>query len=165
MRKLLPFLLVGTGLFAQDMADQLGVVKELMPSAGTVGVLYQASDADIDSDIGAASATLGLRIVKAPIESIRDVSKAIRQLAQYNVSYIYLPSDRLMSSKSAIKFVVKQTVKDGVPVFSSSEDAFSAGAMGRFIQEDGKWVLKINGKVQSLYGIEVPSSPNITVEE
>ncbi len=166
VRKLLPLLLFTTLAFAQsDLAQQTKIIKELMPDATRVGLVYSPS-VDVDIFISEIVAETGIRVVKAPVQSIREVSQAIRSLDRYEVNFILLLEERIVTSNNSIKFVVKQTVKKKIPVFTTAGNALNAGAYGQLVQEAGSWRIKINGKVASRFDIVIPEgSDKFTIEE
>jgi len=166
VRKILPFLLFSILAFSQaDLAQQTKIIKELIPNATRVGLVYNPST-NIDSYIQEIVAETGVRVVKAPVTSIREVSQAVRSLDRYDVNFILLLEERTVTSNNSIKFVVKQTVKKKIPVFTTAGNALSAGAYGQLVQEGGYWRIKINGKVAGRFDITVPEgNDKFTIEE
>ena len=155
---LILFLCVALHGFANDLVPQFLLIKELLPQSSRVGILFNPRVSGINDQILNAASAAGLQAVKAPIKSIREVSGAIRSLSQYKVDFIYLHEDKVISGATAIKFVVKQTVKKKVPVFSSAHTVFSGGAFGRLVKSGEGWQLHINGKVKNLFPIAIPEN-------
>lgn len=167
--KLLPLVVFSVYSFAQteDIGDHLAMIKQLMPEATRLGVLYnQRSDPGVDQALAIGAAKTGLRVFKVSVESIRDISGAMRALRQHDVDLMYLVDDRIITASNSIKFVVKYTVKEGKPVFASGEDALRAGAFGEFYKEGDQVKLRINGQIRDKIDVKIPEGDqNITVEE
>jgi ABC-type uncharacterized transport system substrate-binding protein len=158
------FLILSLGgmmAFAQDVEElnaQFDLVKALIPQATTAAVFWDPkANPDLDAILGEVSSHTGLRIIKTPLENIRDLSGLLRQVLQYNVSFFYLYDDRLCGTKNVIKFVVKSTLDKQIPVFSSSQDTLSGGGFGELSRQDGSWLIKINGNARDQLGIAVPA--------
>ena len=166
-RKLIPFFLIACGAFAQmdDLSSQILVIKQLSPEFTRFGILYNPNQASIDAQIQNASINTGIVAIKSPVKSIREISGAVRSLGKFDVDFIFLYEDKIVTGNNSIKFVVKQTVKKKIPVFTTADNAFKGGAYGQLVQQEGQWRLKINGKVQSLFEITVPDSNQFIIEE
>lgn len=151
--------LASVGSFAQDMTQyiRLQLVKDMLPNSAKFGFIYNGTPTDFEAELAIATNRMGIVAVKAPIGSIRDVAQALRFLiAKHKVDFIWLEEDSAVTSKSSMKFVVKQAVKEGVPVFTTAADAFEAGALGRLEGSGDNWVIKINGKVLDLFQVQIP---------
>ena len=166
LRKLIPLLFFSTFVHAQDdLAFQVKLIKELLPDATRVGLLFNPTQ-DVDGLINRAVAETGIKVIKSPIASVRDVAKAVRNLSRYDVDFVIMVEERIVTSNNAIKYVVKQTVKKKIPVFTTSDNAMKAGACGHLVNATGKWQMKVNGKVVSRFDITVPdSNADITLEQ
>ena len=168
-RILVPLFLLSLGASAQigDLSEHVSLIKQLVPNSTRFGVFYNPNDGSIDGQVAKATQDTGIQAVKSPIKSIREVSSSVRSMAKYQVDFIVLIEDKVVTGKNAIKFVVKQTVKKKIPVFTVSEAAFSGGALGQFVNNGGKWQVKINGKLLPKFDISVPDGSDqfIIVEE
>jgi len=159
---------MSAGAFAQtgDLADQFLLIRQLAPDATRIGLLYNPEQAGIEAEILDATQQSGLLIIKAPIKSLRDTATAVRALSPYDVDLIYLYDDRLVTGVTSIKFVVRGTVKKGVPVLTPSENAFRGGAYGQFVKTGGQWRLKVNGQVRDRFDLKIPEgSDKFIIEE
>jgi putative ABC transport system substrate-binding protein len=161
--------LVGSGnLLAQeyDLAAQLRIIKDLIPNSTRLGVLYNPGRPNIDALISNASQDTGLVVVKSPVENTRDMTNAVRSLSKYDVDFIFMIEDKTVTGVGAIKFVVKQTMRKKIPVFTISANAFKGGAYGWIVENGSSWRIKINGSVQERFDITVPdNSALFTIEE
>jgi ABC-type uncharacterized transport system substrate-binding protein len=149
---------------AQELSPQIQLVQKLMPDATRLGLIYNPNS-NINNAIQTATRETGMRIITAEVQSIRDMAKAVRSLDRYDVDFIILVEERVTSGATAVKFVVKQAVKKKTPVYTTADVALSAGALGQFIQVQGKWKVRINGKVLNRFDIQLPESEDFIIEE
>jgi len=147
-----------------DLAGQLRVIKDLLPTSSRLGMLYNPSRPNIDALISNASQETGLVVVKSPVKTARDMTPAIRGLARHEVDFIFMIEDKTVTGSQAIKFVVKQTMRKKVPVFTISPNAFKGGAFGWLVENGSSWRIKINGKVRDRFDITIPDNANFVVE-
>jgi ABC-type uncharacterized transport system substrate-binding protein len=155
----LTVLLTGMSAYGQDMTQyiRLQLINEMVPNSAKFGFIYTGAQDDFESELAIATNRMGIVAVKAPISSIRDVAQAIRFLiAKHKVDFIWLEESSVVTSKSTMKFVVKQAVKKGVPVFTTASDAFDSGALGRLEGSGEDWTVKLNGKVLDLFQVQIP---------
>lgn len=147
-----------------DLAGQLRVIKDLIPASSRLGMLYNPSRPNIEALISNASQDTGLVVVKSPVKSARDMTAAIRSLSKYEVDFIFMIDDKTVTGTRTIKFVVKQTMRRKIPVFTVSPNAFEGGAYGWLVENGSSWRIKINGKVQDRFDISIPENANFVVE-
>jgi hypothetical protein len=159
-QKLIPLLLFTTAVFGQttELSRQIALIKELAPDFTRFGILYNPSMSNVDNEIQQVTMETGVMAIKSPVKSIREISDAVRALAKYDVNFIFLYEDKIVTGPNSIKFVVKQTVRKQIPVFTTAEDGFKGGAFGRPVKDGDNWILKINSKVLSLFTIKVPEN-------
>ena len=138
-----------------DLNTHVRLLKQLMPDATRIGLIHN-SGVNVDAAVQRATSETGIRVIKAPVRTIRDIAQAIRSLDRYEVNLVILVEERIVTSNNSIKFVVKQTVKKKIPVFSTAPNALSAGAYGRFYQDQGSWRIEINGKMMNRYDVQIP---------
>ena len=168
VRGLLPLVLFfASSVFAQNsLSSHVSLIKEIMPNSTRVAILFKAGDSAVEAAIQKTSTDNGLMVVRVPVNSIREIAPAMRNLQSFDVDFVYLVEDRIVTGTNSIKFVVKQTVKKGIPVFTSAENAFKGGACGQLVGEGGGLLLKINGKVSSRFELKIPEgSGKIKIEE
>ncbi len=162
-------LFAGTSLFGQDMSTNMGLIKTLIPDSSRVAVIYNPSSSKasaLTAEMEAASRDQSLMVIKVPVTSIREIAPALRNLASFDVDFMYLVEDNIITGTNTIKFVVKSTVKKGIPVFVTTDNAFKGGALGRIDGSGDAAVLTINGKVQSRFNLQIPEgNSKIKIEE
>lgn len=145
------------GLAQEDIPGQFRTIKSLIPDAGTVAVIVDGKNSAIDEELGQASAENGLKVVKVPIENIRDMAKALNATWGHNPNFIYVENSKVLGGKNSLKFIAKSAAKNGVPVFTSSDNGMDAGAFGLMQKTDLGWKITVNGKVKDSYSVAVPS--------
>ncbi|MBO1321172.1 ABC transporter substrate binding protein [Acanthopleuribacter pedis] len=159
----------GTGLFGQEMSVNMGLIKTLIPNSSRVAVIFNPNGpaaSSLTGEMEATSRDQSLMVIKVPITSIREIAPAMRNLASFEVDFMYLVEDKIITGTNSIKFVVKSTVKKGIPVFATTDNAFKGGALGRIDGSGDAAVLTINGKVQSRFNLQIPEGNNkIKIEE
>lgn len=100
------------------IALQIGLVKELVPTAKKLGILYTASEgnSEIQAEIARTEAeALGLTVQIATIDTINDLKLVASQLAN-NVDVIYIPTDNAIAGAMGI---INEVVLDKkVPVIN-----------------------------------------------
>lgn len=148
-----------------DLTGQFQVVKDLIPASTRLGVLYNPGTPNIEALISNASASSGLLAVKAPVKSARDMTPAIRSLAKYKVDFIIMIDDKTVTGAQSIKFVVKQTMRGKVPVFTASPNASKGGAYGQLVLNGNAWQVKINSKVKDRFNIAIPDDGRFVLED
>lgn len=107
----------------------LAMVKEVLPKAKKVGVIYNPGEANSVSLVNLIKANapmLGLTIVEAASPKSADVQTATRSLMG-KVDAIYLPTDNTVIS--AIEGVVKIAEQANIPLFAGDTDSVKRGAV------------------------------------
>ncbi len=148
-----------------DLAGQLRIIRDLLPNSARLGMLYNPSRPNIEALISNASQDTGLVIIKSPVANARDMTNAVRALTKYNVDFIFMIDDKVITGAQTIKFVVKQTMNEKVPVFTTSENAFPGGAFGWLIENGSSWRIKINGNIRDKFNITIPNDTSKFVIE
>ena len=107
--------------------QQLALIKEILPTASRLGVVYSADSRLVEVDLVQAQAPLqGFDNVQAvEILSSADVADAVRSLAE-GVDAIYVPSE---GDNGLLKAVLQLGQVENVPVFSGSEKAAEEGVI------------------------------------
>ncbi len=111
------------------VAEQLELVKDLMPQAEKVGILYNSGEINskIQVDIAKeAAANLGLTLMEAAVSNSNEVSQATQSLMG-RVDAIYVPTDNTIVS--SIGAVIKVANDHNIPVIGSERGQVDAGAI------------------------------------
>lgn len=75
---------------------------------------------------------------------------------RYEVDFIYVFDDSLLSSQNALKIMVKQTQRKGIPVFTLSQNILGAGGYAQLFNDNGQWRMRIVSQTSGNYSISVP---------
>ena len=101
------------------VAEQIDLIKRLVPEAKTLGLLYTSSE--VNSQIQAALAReraeqLGLKVVEVTVNNTNDVQQAaVNILGQVDV--LYIPTDNVVASSIAL--VVEEALSRKIPIAGS----------------------------------------------
>lgn len=108
---------------------QVALIKEVLPKAKTIGVIYNAGEANsvtLINKFEAEGKNHGFIIIRSTISSTNDVSAATNSLMG-KVDAIYIPNDN--TTISALESVLKITNKNNIPVFTADPQSVSRGAI------------------------------------
>jgi ABC-type uncharacterized transport system substrate-binding protein len=147
---------MGVAWAQADISGQFQVIRGLMPGATTVAVIIDAKGSPLDGELGGASADNDLKVLKVPIQSIRDMAAALNAVLDHNPSFIYFENSENLGGKNSIKFIAKSALKNKVPVYTAHAAALESGAFGQLQQGATGWTIVVNGKVKEQYAIEIP---------
>lgn len=157
---------------ALAVTKQLAMIREILPEAKTIGIIYTTSEANSISTIEeykAHAAEHGFEIVESGINVQADVPLAAADLAA-KVDCITNLTDNTVVA--ALQTVLSEADKAGIPVFGSEVEQVKAGcvaSMGLEYFELGKQTGKMAAKVlkgeakASEMNYEVISEPSLYV--
>lgn len=109
--------------------EQLELLKEILPDAKNVGILYNAAEANskVQVDLAKkAAGELNLTIHEATVASSSEVNQAVQSLSG-KVDAIYAPTDNTIAS--AIGAVVKVCNDAKIPVIAAERGMVEGGAL------------------------------------
>ncbi|MGI9953529.1 ABC transporter substrate-binding protein [Moorellaceae bacterium AZ2] len=109
--------------------EQLELLKQLVPSAQKVGVIYNSSEVNSQVQVTIAkeeAAHLGLTLVEAPVTSSTEVVQAAQSLVG-RVEAIYVPTDNTVVS--SISGVLQVAEEHKIPVVAGESNTVEAGAL------------------------------------
>ena len=107
----------------------LAMVKEIMPSAESIGVIYnpgETNSVSILQLVNQYAPEMGLKVIEAVSPKSSDVQTAARSLIG-KVDAIYLPTDNTVIS--AMEGVIKVGEQADIPVFAGDTDSVNRGAV------------------------------------
>ncbi|AFM00627.1 MULTISPECIES: ABC transporter substrate-binding protein [Desulfitobacterium] len=110
--------------------DQLELLKKLVPTAKTVGVIYNAAEVNSEVQVRIVkeeAPALGLEIVTTTVASSADVLQAAQSLIG-KVNAIYVPTDNMVVS--AAQSVVQVANANKIPLISGESSVVDAGGLG-----------------------------------
>jgi len=140
----------------------MALVKEVLPEAKTLGVIYNPGEANSVSLVNLVKSEapkLGLKVVEAAAPKSADVQTATRSLMG-KVDAIYLPTDNTVIS--AMEGVVKIAEQADIPLFAGDTDSVKRGAIAALGfnyyevgRQTGQMLVKIlNGTAPSALPVE-----------
>ncbi|GFN22060.1 MAG: ABC transporter substrate-binding protein [Thermoanaerobacteraceae bacterium] len=130
--------------------EQLELLKQLVPAAERVGVIYNSSEVNSQVQVAIAkeeAGALGLTIVEAPVTSTTEVVQATQSLVG-RVEAIYVPTDNTVVS--AISGVLQVAEEHKIPVLAGESNTVEAGALAtigidyyKLGQQTGEMALRV----------------------
>ncbi|MCI9429355.1 MAG: ABC transporter substrate-binding protein [Lachnospiraceae bacterium] len=114
---------------ALPVTEQLKMIREMLPEAEKIGILYTTSEANSVSTIEAykeSAAEYGFEIVETGINTIADVPMAAADMAD-KVDCITNLTDNTVVS--ALQTVLDEANKKGIPVFGSEIEQVRSGCV------------------------------------
>ncbi len=111
------------------VAKQMALIKDILPDAKKIGVLYTTSEVNSEIQVELAESAakdLGLEIVRVGITTVNDIPNAIASVVD-KVDVIYSPTDNLVSS--AMPVVWDACVDKKIPVFAGEEGMVKTGGI------------------------------------
>ncbi|VEI12975.1 ABC-type uncharacterized transport system, periplasmic component [Trueperella bialowiezensis] len=115
---------------ANPVREQLELVKEIVPDAKTVGIIYHSGEANsqVQADwVAEAAGPLGLTVKEATVINTSEVQQAADSL---DVDAIYIPTDNTVISALDSVLQVGETKK--IPVFVGEGDSVKSGALATY---------------------------------
>ncbi len=155
------------------VADQLALIKEFLPSAKKIGILYNSGEVNsvVQVDIAKEAAPeLGLEILEGTATNTSEVGLAASSLVD-KVDAFYLPTDNTIAS--AVPSIIKVTNNKKVPVFAAEKGMVENGAIAtkgidyyKLGKQTGHMAAKIlNGAEPSDLPIEGSNDLNLTINK
>jgi putative ABC transport system substrate-binding protein len=109
--------------------DQLQLIKDIVPTAKKVGLIYNSSEVNSQVQVDIADQVapeLGLELVKVTVTASSEVMQAAQSLTG-RVDAIYLPTDNMVIS--SLPAVMKVAEENKIPVIAGESDAVKSGAL------------------------------------
>jgi len=109
--------------------EHIKMVLEYSPAIKTLGVLYNAGEANSKATIASIKALapeLGIKIVEATASKTADVYQATKSLVG-KVDAVFIPTDNTIIS--ALESVIKVGVQNKLPIFAADVDSVKRGAV------------------------------------
>ena len=111
------------------IADQIAVIKDVLPDAEKIAILYTSSEANSEvqaEQAKAAAEEMGMEVVVQTSSSSNDIPQVISSVVG-SVDAIYLPADNAFAS--AMATVNRTAVENQIPVFCSVEAMIEEGGI------------------------------------
>lgn len=161
---LVTFAIVGTPEALESNAtplQSLFMIKQILPQATTVGLMYKQSadnNNELLNQVKRASASFGVKIVLADVETLPDVAGQFRDLtSSYHVQALWvIRGSGALANSVAKSYLIKNAALQGIPLFAPNTDWVSAGACAAVVTDGGNTKLFVNQKTLNALGIKVP---------
>lgn len=111
------------------VSEQLAMIREILPEAKTVGILYSTNEVNSQAAIEEykkAAPEFGLEIVESGISTSADIPLAAEQLAAKVDCISNLTDNNVVSS---LPVVLEAASKNGIPVFGSEIEQVKRGCL------------------------------------
>lgn len=111
------------------IADQVAVIKDVLPEASRIAILYTSSEANSEiqaEQAKAAAEEMGLEVIIQTSSSSNDIPQVISSVVG-SVDAIYLPADNAFAS--AMATVNRTAAENQIPVFAGVEAMIAEGAI------------------------------------
>ncbi len=111
------------------IADQIGVIKDVLPKAQKLAILYTSSEANSEiqaDEAKAAAEALGMEVIIQTSSSSNDIPQVISSVVGA-ADAIYIPSDNAFAS--AMATVNAAAVENQIPVFCAVEAMIAEGGI------------------------------------
>ena len=111
------------------IADQIAVIKEILPEAETLAILYTSSEANSEiqaEEAKAAAQALGMEVIIQTASTSNDIPQVISSVVG-SADAIYIPSDNGFAS--AMTTVNAAAVDNQIPVFCAVEAMIKEGGI------------------------------------
>lgn len=111
---------------------QIKLLKQLLPTAKTVGLLYTSSEQNSIFQIDIAkkvSEELGLKTIEATVSNSNEIQQVVQSLVG-KVDAIYIPTDNLLSAGMATVAMVANEAK--IPVICGEESMVDLGGLATY---------------------------------
>ncbi len=148
-------------------------VKEFLPEAKSVGILYNAGEQNSVSEVEKAekiAEELDLKIVKASVSNTSEVKQAAESMVG-RADVFFLPRDNTVIS--SLPAVIQVAEEKKIPLFTSDADSVKGGAFAAYGFEyrdlgytTGKMVVEVlQGKKPSELPVRFPEKLDLIINE
>ncbi len=114
---------------ALDLDLQFKLLKDLIPGAKKVGVLYTTSEANSKvqvKEIEEKAPNFGLEVITAGVSTSNDVAQSLASIID-QVDVIYVPTDNIVVA--AMPLIYQKTLEKKIPIIGSERGQVENGAL------------------------------------
>lgn len=111
------------------VAKQMELIKELVPEAKTVGVIYTTSEVNSEVQVNMAEEAakeLGLEVIKVGVTTVNDILQAVASVID-KIDAMYAPTDNLIASSMPVLW--NACVDKKVPIVAGVDTMVIDGAI------------------------------------
>ena len=108
---------------------QLEAIRKMTPSVKKVGVIF--SDVSVRDNVEEAASSVGISVVLARVDRMKDVPKAYKRLAG-RIDMLLVVPDPVMMSGGIMEYLMTASIESGIPVAAFSLKYVDMGAVAGF---------------------------------
>lgn len=108
---------------------QFEMLKAVLPNTKKVGVLYNTSEVNSQTQVDIAAkitGNLGIEIIKTGVTNVNEVSQALDTLVK-KIDVLYVPADNLAASSMAL--ITSKCMEKKIPIIGAEKAHVDAGAL------------------------------------
>ncbi|PAB57122.1 ABC transporter substrate-binding protein [Anaeromicrobium sediminis] len=152
---------------------QFELLKELVPEAKKVGVIFNTSEANSEVQVKMAeelSKEFNVELVKVGITNVNEISQSLESIIK-DIDALYVPTDNMVAS--AMPLVAEKCIENMVPVIGAEKAHVEGGALAtegidyfKLGFETGKIAIEVmNGKKPSEISIATLKDTQLVINE
>lgn len=108
---------------------QFEVLKEVLPRARRIGVIYDPEESAHSIRKAADSAnSLGLQLIRMPVESEKDIPQALRTIKD-QIDVLWMTTDQAVMIRHSVEHIIMFTIKNNIPLMAFSPRFVEGGAL------------------------------------
>ncbi|MCT4592653.1 MAG: ABC transporter substrate-binding protein [Anaeromicrobium sp.] len=152
---------------------QFELLKELVPDAKKVGVIFNTSEANSEVQVKMAeelSKEFNMELVKVGITNVNEISQGLESIIK-DIHVLYVPTDNMVAS--AMPLVAEKCIENKVPVIGAEKAQVEGGALAtegidyfKLGFQTGKIAIEVmNGKKPSEISIGTLKDTQLVINE
>lgn len=108
---------------------QFEVLKEVLPQARRIGVIYDPEESAHSIRKAAESAnSLGLQLIRMPVESEKEIPQALRTIKD-QIDVLWMTTDQAVMIRHSVEHIIMFTIKNNIPLMAFSPRFVEGGAL------------------------------------
>ena len=114
---------------AAPLVKQFELLKQLVPNAKKIGILYNTSEANSEVQVEQAKKVakdFGFEILTSGITNVNDIPQALEALVK-KIDVLYAPTDNIVAS--SMPLISSKTIESKIPVIAAEAGMVDAGAL------------------------------------
>lgn len=114
---------------AAPIEKQFELLKKLMPNAKKVGIIYNTSEVNSESEIQRAKKVApeyGLEVVTAGVTNVNEISQVLDSMIK-NIDVLYTPADNVVAS--SMPLISQKCMGNKVPIIGAVKAEVESGAL------------------------------------
>ena len=123
----------GTNVFGMSdmvpMSSQFEIIKEFLPEAKTLGIVYSSSDSNSSVKVKQAqdiAADYGLEIIAKGVTTTNDVGQTVESILD-KIDVLYIPTDSIVIP--AMPIIIEKAMAKQIPIIPEEKGQIDLGAL------------------------------------